>query len=325
MHQNPSGTASEPHPLGSSATAPEHPSPSQSPRGEWLLPLALFLLTLLTTFAVGSRLARNFHEGRPAFSIQRDWNPFAGLWGDPSLLLLGLPFAVTLLGVLLAHELGHFFTCRHYRIDASYPYFIPAPTMLGTMGAFIRIRSAIVTRRALFDVGISGPLVGFALALPVLVYGIAHSKVIPAMHSGGAVYLGNPPLVLLLEGLFFPGISPANIYLHPIARAGWVGLFATALNLLPVGQLDGGHILYSVWGKRHRAISLAVALALIAVGVIPGMWQGWTLWGLLLLVLGLRHPSVMDPAPLGAARRGMAGVALLLLLLCFTPVPFEVL
>ena len=162
------------------------------------------------------------------------------------------------------------------------------------------------------------------MALPVLAFGIASSKVIPVMHSAGIVEFGNPPLVLLLESLLFPGISASNIYLHPVARAAWVGLFATALNLLPVGQLDGGHILYSLFSRKNRMVSLLVTLLLLGIGLIPGIWHGWTIWGVLLLLLGLRHPSVMDPEPLGKSRRWVAVLALLMLLLCFTPVPFEI-
>ena len=315
-----------PPPAGEESSAAETRVQQTSPR-LWL-PLCLLALTVLTTLAVGSRLAINYQQVRPAYTIQSDLNlysilmSFAGLLANPAQLLLGIPFSLTLLGILLAHELGHFFTCRYYRIQSSYPYFIPAPTLLGTMGAFLRIESPIVTRRALFDVGLSGPLVGFAIALPVLLFGIASSKVVPLIHTGGAVELGNPPLVLLLEDLFFPGISPANIYLHPVARAAWVGLFATAMNLLPVGQLDGGHILYSLFSRQHRIVSIGVTLLLLAIGLLPGMWFGWTIWGALLLLLGLRHPSVMDPEALGSQRRWMGVLALALLLLCFTPVPF---
>ncbi len=315
-----------PPPAGEESSAAETRVQQTSPR-LWL-PLCLLALTVLTTLAVGSRLAINYQQVRPAYTIQSDLNlysilmSFAGLLANPAQLLLGIPFSLTLLGILLAHELGHFFTCRYYRIQSSYPYFIPAPTLLGTMGAFLRIESPIVTRRALFDVGLSGPLVGFAIALPVLLFGIASSKVVPLIHTGGAVELGNPPLVLLLEDLFFPGISPANIYLHPVARAAWVGLFATAMNLLPVGQLDGGHILYSLFSRQHRIVSIGVTLLLLAIGLLPGMWFGWTIWGALLLLLGLRHPSVMDPEALGSHRRWMGVLALALLLLCFTPVPF---
>ena len=315
-----------PSPSGEESSVAESRPQQTSPR-LWL-PLCLLALTVLTTLAVGSRLATNYQQVRPAYTIESDLDlysivtSFTGLLANPAQLLLGIPFPLTLLGILLAHELGHFFTCRYYRIQSSYPYFIPAPTLMGTMGAFIRIESPIVTRHALFDVGLSGPLVGFAVALPILLFGIASSKVIPLIHTGGAVELGNPPIVLLLEGLFFPGISPSNIYLHPVARAAWVGLFATALNLLPVGQLDGGHILYSLFSRRHRIVSLLVTLLLLAIGLLPGMWVGWTFWGVLLLLLGLRHPSVMDLESLDRSRRWMGVLALALLFLCFTPVPF---
>ncbi len=309
----------------------------------WLHAL-LFALTVLTTLAVGAQLSYNYAHNRPAYDLESEANPFSGLAGDPRRLLDGIPFSATLLAILLVHELGHYVTCRAYGIAASYPYFIPAPTIIGTMGAFIRIRSPIVSRRALFDVGVSGPVVGFVLAVPVLALGIAFSKVSLPQQAAGTVTFGNPPLVVLLEALLHPGISRASLYLHPIARAAWVGLFATALNLLPAGQLDGGHILYALSRRWHRRISRLLVVVLAAPGLaaialsllgswVPSFdraadivdnhyWHGWLLWAALLLLLGTRHPAVVDPLPLDRTRRLVAFSALVIFLLCFTPTPF---
>jgi membrane-associated protease RseP (regulator of RpoE activity) len=240
----------------------------------------------------------------------------------PSVLALGIPFSFTLLAVLLAHEMGHYFAGRYYGVDVSYPYFIPAPTLFGTFGAFIRIRSPITTRRALFDVGLAGPVVGFIIAVPAMAWAIAASKIVPGVRENAAVLFGSPPLMRLLTGWFHPGVNPDWVLLHPVGRAAWVGLFATALNLLPAWQLDGGHIVYSLASRHHRRISLAVGLGLVALGV--SCWSGWALWGLLLLVLSLRfrHPPLLDCwEPLDPSRRAWAAVALVIFLLCFTPWP----
>lgn len=285
----------------------------------WLHVL-LFALTALTTLVVGAQLAFNYSHNQPAFDLEHNLNPFSVVWGHPELLLTGFPFSLTLLGILLAHEMGHYLTCRYYGIAASYPYFIPAPTIIGTMGAFIRIRQPIVSRRALFDIGISGPLVGFLVAVPVLVFGVAVSRVVPVMHYAGTVTFGNPLLIQLLEKLFHPGITDQNIYLHPVARAAWVGLFATALNLLPIGQLDGGHILYALIGEKHRSLSRFFVLSLLPLGYL--FWYGWVMWATLLFFLGMRHPVIFDPQPLDRGRRWLGLLALLVFILCFTPSPF---
>lgn len=285
--------------------------------------LTLFVLTVLSTLAVGAEFAASYARNQEPFTS--DQNLFAAMVRPllhPHLLVLGIPFSFTLLGILLAHELGHFFACRFYGIDASYPYFIPAPTLFGTFGAFIAIRSPITTRRALFDVGFSGPIVGFLLAAPAMAYGIAASKVVPHVQSTALFVFGAPLLMQIFTRLFHPGVDAASLLMHPVARAAWVGLFATALNLLPVWQLDGGHIVYSVAGAHHRRISIAASLALTAFGLY--YWHGWVFWGLLLLVLSLRygHPRLMDPLErLGVSRRLWAVAALAMFILCFTPWP----
>lgn len=299
-------------------------APPPPPRRRPLWPaLVLFLLTVISTLAVGSEFALSYAHNQEPFSGDEDMFVRMVLPIEhPRLLLLGIPFSFTLLGILMAHELGHYFACKIYGIDASFPYFIPAPTLFGTFGAFIRIRSPITTRRALFDIGIAGPVVGFIVAVPAMAFAIATSKVVPGAQENAAILFGNPPLMRIFISLFHPGVDPTTLLLHPIGRAAWVGLFATALNLLPAWQLDGGHIVYSLASEKHRKISLYVSGILLALGAYA--WRGWIFWGVILLVLSLRfhHPPLYDRwEPLDASRRMWAVVALLIFLLCFTPWP----
>jgi len=283
--------------------------------------LLLFALTILTTLIVGAHIALNYARGLPSFDWEISGAFFSGLLRNPSRLELGMPFSFVLLAILLAHELGHYLTCRHYGIDVTYPYFIPAPTLIGTLGAFIRIKSPIVTRRALFDVGISGPLVGFVVAVPALALAVLYSKGASPAIVPDTITLGNPLTLTLLARLLRPGIDPAGITLHPVGCAAWVGLFATTLNLLPAGQLDGGHILYAVLGDKHKTVSRWLFLALVPMGVF--CWAGWMVWAGLLLVLGLRHPRVVFPfEPLNTGRKILAVVAALVFALTFIPTPF---
>lgn len=299
----------------------QRPQPVQSgSRQRWWLHALLLLLTLVTTTVVGARLAMNFAANLPAFVLDEDFSFFVNIWSNPRILLAGLPFSLTLLTILLAHELGHFWTCRYHRIDASLPYFLPAPTLIGTFGAFIRIRAPIFSRRELFDVGVAGPLAGFVFLIPALGVGLAYSKVVPGIAEQGDLVFGSPLLLWLASQLVFPGVETADLYLHPVARAAWVGLLATALNLLPIGQLDGGHILYAFFGQRHRRLSQVFAVVLALVGVVFG-WVGWILWAGFFLWTGLRHPPIVDESPVGAGRARLAALALIILVLSFTPVP----
>lgn len=297
--------------------------PQAQRKRPFALALILFVLTLISTLAVGIEFSISYAQNRAPFSGLE--NPFAPTWQaltHPRLLLLGIPFSFTLIGILLAHELGHYFACRYYGIDASYPYFLPAPSLIGTFGAFIRIRSPIFNRKALFDVGFSGPLVGFVLAVPILAFGVYISKVVPNAQAGALIIFGSPPLMKFLLAIFHPGVNPQNILLSPIALAAWVGLFATALNLLPIGQLDGGHIVYSIASGSHRRVSFAFGVVLVAMGFF--FWPGWFLFALLdvFLFFGFRHPPLIDSwTPLDATRRAWAVAALFIFLLCFTPMP----
>jgi membrane-associated protease RseP (regulator of RpoE activity) len=296
------------------------------PRARWYnsLPfhLALLLLTVLTTLIAGTHIAINYTQNLPAFDWDVSLAYFRELWRHPGLLVSGVPFSFTLLGILLAHELGHYFTCRHYGIQATYPYFIPAPTLIGTLGAFIRIKSPIANRRELFDVGISGPLAGFVLAIPALIVAIFLTKGSMPAATADSISMGNPLAVILLTKLFRNGIHPGQIILHPVGCAAWVGLFATALNLLPMGQLDGGHILYAVLGDKCRNISRGFFLVLLPLGAF--CWYGWLAWAVILFFLGLRHPKVIEPGePLGRGRKILALVAALIFILTFLPTPFK--
>jgi hypothetical protein len=296
----------------------------------WPLAALLFLLSLATattlgavwTLLVSTELVT---ELVPALTP----STVLAVWRDPHRIALGLAFALPALLILLAHELGHWFACRHHRLVATPPYFLPAPVGLGTFGAFIRIRTPIRSRRELLDVGVSGPIAGFVALLPFLVLGVAWSR--PAELAGAArfgvpVVLYQPGDSLLLAGLtrLFHGELPAGVLLepHPFLLAAWLGLFATMLNLLPLAQLDGGHILYALAGRRHRRLAWPLWLALAALG---WWWPGWWLWCAIVLILGMRHPRLVDESrPLDRRRRAWAGATLAIFVAGFMPVPIRV-
>jgi len=253
-------------------------------------------------------------------------DPFA----DPAALLEGAPFSAALLLILGAHEFSHYITSHRHGVRASLPMFIPAPTLAGTFGAIIRIESPIPDRRSLLEIGIAGPLAGFLVALPLAVVGLKLSRVVvqsavTTAQAGGSmgVGLGNSLLFTLLERLVL-GTLPqsASLVLHPVAFAAWIGLFVTAINLLPVGQLDGGHVLYALAGRRQERISRAVLLVLAPLGFL---WWGWFLWGGMLLLMGPRHPPVLaEDSPLGPRERALGVIAAALLVLTLAPAPFTI-
>ncbi len=285
--------------------------------------MGLFFLTLLTCLVAGAHFAAAYAHNLTV-SLDAFFETFPLAYHHPSLLLSGLPFAVTLLTILLAHELGHYFACRHHHIHSTYPFFIPAPTLIGTFGAFILIRSPIRSSRALFDVGASGPLVGFLFAMPALAYGVLHAKVIPSIGTDGSadIIFGVPLALKFMTAVLQPNVQATDLLLHPVGRAAWVGLFATALNLLPVGQLDGGHIVRSVSPRTHRWVSLLLPLALIPLGVF--VWRGWFFWAALLIALRFfRMAPIYDPTPLDPDRRFGAAIALAVFLLCFMANPLR--
>jgi membrane-associated protease RseP (regulator of RpoE activity) len=286
------------------------------------LACSLFFVTLVTCLAAGTHFAIAYAHNE-AVSWDEFVRAFTLVYRNPLALAAGLPFALTLLAILLAHELGHFFACRHHHIHSSYPFFIPFPTLIGTLGAFILIRSPIRTTRALFDVGASGPLVGFLVAMPALIYGIVHAKFVPTLGdpaSSGFV-LGSPLILHLLAPIFHHGAKASTLLLHPVGRAAWVGLFATSLNLLPAVQLDGGHILRSVSQHAHRISSILVPVLLAFLGF--RYWPGWYVWaGLLVGIRFLRTLPIYNPEPLGPRRYAAALLSLAIFILCFMPAPF---
>ncbi len=303
--------------------SPEPAEPYGRPRERYWLHALLLLLTFFTTTTVGARLAYNFDRNRPAF-LEDDligvFTGFGRTFTHPMDLWHGLPFSLTLLTILMAHEMGHYLTCRYYRINASLPYFLPAPSLIGTLGAFIRIRSAIYYKKHLFDVGIAGPIAGFVFVIPFLAIGLAFSKVIPGIGAQGDLVFSTPGILRLLEMLVFPGVPASDIYLHPIARGAWVGIFATALNLLPIGQLDGGHILYAFIGDRHRLLSKIFVAMLVPMGYFSA---SWLFWAVLLFFFGLKHPRIYDSAEMGRGRTKLGWLALAMFLVCFSLAPIS--
>ncbi len=288
----------------------------------WLHAL-LFVLTLVTTMMVGTRLELNFLQSRPVFTLGDDFIPLFPvtlILHHPTSIFLGLPFSLTLMAILLSHEMGHYIFCIRYGVYATLPYFIPAPTLIGTMGAFIRIKSPIRSRTALFDIGIAGPIAGFMVASVVMLAGLMLSKTGAPPIGSGDVVMGFPLVFKLAHWLIMgsgvQALSLENMLIHPIAIAAWVGMFATALNLLPGGQLDGGHIIYALMPRAHRYVSILTIGILIPMARV---WPGWGLWAVLLFISGLRHPNVPPWPELSPFRRFLGAVALMMLIITITP------
>lgn len=291
-----------------------------SARPRYWVHALLLCATLFTTTLMGAWMAFDFHNNLPPFS-GGDLEALGRFFRDPGLLAGGLPFSLTLLAILLAHEFGHYLACVFYRVDASLPYFLPAPTPIGTLGAFIRIRSPIFTMRELFDIGIAGPLAGALFLLPAFAIGLAYSKVLPGIGEESELIFGAPLIQRLLMAAVFPGAPSEDVYLHPVARAAWVGALATALNLLPIGQLDGGHILYSFVGRWHRRLSQLFVALLVPLAYFS---LSWLVWAILLFFFGLRHPAIYDSSGLSRGRKWLGLLALSLFILCFTLTPLRI-
>jgi membrane-associated protease RseP (regulator of RpoE activity) len=284
----------------------------------WLHVL-LFALTVVTTTFVGAEQYVSFLDDfRGTTTLPM---PFAAL------LVRGFWYSGTILAILGCHELGHYFACRYYNVDASMPFFIPAPILLtGTMGAFIRIREPIPRKRMLFDIGIAGPIAGFLVAVPALFLGIALSHVVRVPDRFSGYELGEPLLFKLASRVLW-GATPNgySLNLHPIAFAAWFGLLATALNLFPIGQLDGGHISYAVFGRRSTYVTYAMVGVAMGLAVFASSWIVWTaLTVVMLIVFGPRHPRVPDEEePLDRGRLFLAAFAVVMFALCFTPAPIR--
>ena len=281
--------------------------------------LSLFVLTLFSMAAAGA--------------MQQGVNPLAGM-SSLVHLVEGIPFAATLLGILAVHEFGHYFAARRWGVKASLPYFLPLPyvSILGTLGAVIKIRSPIPHKRALMDIGAAGPLAGLAVAAAACAVGLAHSSVVDAEYfQWRPVQLGAPLLFQAIYAVLSPDVVPGQlVLLSPIAFAGWVGLFITALNLLPVGQLDGGHIAYALFGRWFRPLARGTFVCLLAMSSYNILRWGWAqspVWlvlALILVVLGTDHPPPRDPVPtLGPGRKVVGILCLVAFAACFTPLPFR--
>jgi len=279
-----------------------------------VLALGLLVATLYTTTLVGAQIA--------------DTSNVAALRSDPTVLLQGLPYAIALMTILGIHELGHYLTARYYKIKATLPYFIPFPLFLGTFGAFIQMRSPVPNRKALFDVSIAGPLAGFVVTVPILIWGLAHSRVVPLPEN--TQQLLNPNalspnyslLLALLSKLTLGTQLTADsaLDLHPVAVAGLLGLIATALNLMPVGQLDGGHIVHSMFGQRNGiAIGQISRFLLLGLALLqPGFW----LWAIILFFMPASdEPALNDISELDNKRDILGLLALALLVLIILPMP----
>lgn len=320
--------------------------PVENTGNPWLN-ILLFVVTLVTVLYAGSMHSSEsvelLRDTEMAYENSNGWLMLRVLW-------TGWPFALSLLGILLAHEMGHYIAARKHGASVTLPYFIPFPSgFLGTMGAVIQMRGAIRNKRVLLDVALSGPLAGLAVAIPVVVIGLHLSEVGPVPVSGfqlegnsimylAAKYLvfgellpkpldyGQVPAVIHWIVFFFTG-NPApgggtDVFIHPVALAGWAGMLVTGLNLIPVGQLDGGHILYVLFGKSAKVWRPLVIALLVAMGFV---WSGWWIWAVLLYAFGQSHPEVLDEiTELDDYRRSLAFVALILFFLLIVPVPLSV-
>ena len=297
---------------------PQEETGEQPPPPGKILPITLFLATVFTTLWAGAYQERvdHFHPFLGAFKL---------LWEKPLSLLDGVPFSATLLAILVTHEFGHYILSRIHRVPSSLPLFIPGlPLFVGTFGAVIRMRAPILSRKALFDIGVSGPIAGFAVALVALVIGIRLSSPIRLSEVTNDVALGSPLLFDFFAWVLLdPVPSGYTLNLHPVAVAAWFGLFITFLNLIPIGQLDGGHVAYALFGRHQTSLVIAVIPILIVLGLVG--WQGWLLWAGLAGLLGFTHPPVRDPqAILGRTRIWIAWGVLAIFVLTFTPVPIIV-
>jgi hypothetical protein len=305
------------------------------PKTRWWLHLLLFGLTVLSTMGAGALIQGDDPFGTARWRIGGVALPVpTGL--DLEVLLTGAPFSLTLMAILLAHEMGHFFAARVHRISATLPTFLPFPpyfSVVGTLGAFIRIRGAISRRSVLTDIGAAGPYASFVLSVAALAWGLPRSSFVPGFADGWTpfaigfmdqpIWLGSGALTWAMGQLAVSGsLGDELVRLHPVAFAGWLGLFITMLNLLPFGQLDGGHILYGLLGRGQGRVGRWFALLLLPLGFL---WWGWWFWGLLAVFLSrgrMTHPDVLQPwEGLDRRRSRIAWGAILIFFLCFSPVP----
>ena len=304
------------------------------PREHYWLHALLLVATCFTTLVVGARMEFNFLHNLPPFAAGDEYIPFFPIgWvlARPSRLLLGIPFSATLLTILLAHEMGHYLYCRYYGVRATLPFFIPAPTLIGTLGAVIRIKAPIRSRAALFDIGIAGPIAGFVVAVATLAVALTLSKPLVTGMGPSDLRLGYPEIFYLMHNALrsvLPGHAIASVplnrvYLHPTAIAAWVGMFATALNLLPSSQLDGGHIVYALAPRAHRVISWLTVIVLVYLGRMYVSWRVWAGLIIVMNVLTYRQQQAPEFPSLPRNRWILAVLAGIMLALTFTVSPFE--
>jgi membrane-associated protease RseP (regulator of RpoE activity) len=310
---------------------------------EWRLHGGLFLLTVLTTIFAGVMLAApELSPPEPRLASPLDYLLYIPLsylysikellgyaFSHPHALVEGATFSVSLLAILFSHEMGHYLACRYYKVNATPPYFIPAPPLFlaGTFGAFIKIRSAIPSRRALFDIGLAGPLAGFVVALPIAVIGVLTSGT-PLPPGNHWMLFNDPLLIRLISKLVGIPLDP-NTPTNPYYMAAWIGLLVTSLNLMPVGQLDGGHGTFSVFGPRaHRIIGRVAFISMAALAFLGFWWHGSPsgfLYAVLLaIMMKVPHPQPAVMEPLGTKRIVIAIVTLIVFVLCFLPFPITI-
>jgi membrane-associated protease RseP (regulator of RpoE activity) len=274
------------------------------------LPVILFFLTCLTTLLAGS-----YQEGGDPFSRPLD-------------LVKGVPFAFTLMLILFVHEMGHYVTSQVYGVKTSLPYFIPGPWppygLIGTFGAFIKIRSPILQKKALLDIGAAGPFAGFGIAIVAICVGLYSSDIVRIDETSSGLQLGDSLIFSMLTHLMAKVPAKGfDLALNSVAFAGWIGLFVTSLNLLPIGQLDGGHIAYALVGKKQKYVSIAMIIALILLGFLG--WEGWYVWAAMAAILGVRHPPTSDEdVPLDFRHRLLGIASVILFIITFMPVPIRI-
>ncbi|HVM46279.1 MAG TPA: site-2 protease family protein [Candidatus Thermoplasmatota archaeon] len=301
-------------------------------RRSWKVNLTLFLLTILTTTLVGSASAMFYYSADGGLTDITREEYYLQVFSAANLLRGFLVFSLPLLGILTVHEFGHYYYARKHGVDASLPFFLPVPPLIGiaaieigTFGAFISMREPMPNRKALFDIGVAGPLAGLAVAIPVLLIGFALSAAsnVQVGAADNTITLGTP---LLFDWLQAPFGMTDDVLIHPVAYAGWVGLLVTSINLLPAGQLDGGHIAAAMFGERARYTSYAAVLGLFAIGIAPAFgfpgFSGWLLFAVLIGFLGIRHPPTLDGVSGIDQKRMIIGWATFAIgILCFTLVP----
>ncbi|MFP4547839.1 MAG: site-2 protease family protein [Fidelibacterota bacterium] len=276
------------------------------------LNIILFIITIITTIFAGTLLENK--------------NPFT----DPLALIHGLPFSFTLLLILGSHEMGHYLVARRHKVDVSLPYFIPAPTIIGTFGAVIKMRSPIRDKKALIEIGAAGPIAGFFVAIPAYVIGLLKSDILPVARSEGSIILGDSLITKLMADLIYPNIPAGQeLYISSIGFAAWIGFIVTMLNLLPIGQLDGGHILYAITGNTHKKIGYFALIAITTLGVVLTLAgtpsYNWVLWAaLVFFFIRVKHPPVYNShLPVPWPHKLICLFSLIIFILTFIPVPFR--